>query len=173
MQCDIRYFEDLFINAFSPIQTILYDGWLLQLSHGHTYRGNSLYALSTSTIVLREKLKFCERVYRENHLKPAFRIISSNEYDALNSELNSRGYDMKNCTNVMTIKPYRSEVDSSYEISYNDTISEEWVSSYLRLNESYSNTKEEYHEQLKRTVPHRLFVTLLEQKNHSMRYASI
>ena len=38
----IRYLEELALNAWTSIQTVVYDGWLIRFSNGYTKRANSV-----------------------------------------------------------------------------------------------------------------------------------
>ena len=38
-----RFIEELTLNAWPPLQTQLYDGWLLGFSGGYTRRANSVW----------------------------------------------------------------------------------------------------------------------------------
>lgn len=39
----IRYIEELSMNAWPSLQTIMYDGWVIILADGYTKRANSVF----------------------------------------------------------------------------------------------------------------------------------
>jgi hypothetical protein len=45
------------------LQTVLYDGWLLNFANGYTRRANSVQTLYPSTLDLEEKIDYCEALY--------------------------------------------------------------------------------------------------------------
>src|SRR5437868_6694718 len=55
-----RVIEELTLNAWPPLQSMLYDGWLLGFSHGYTRRANSVQSLYPSSLPLDEKIAICE-----------------------------------------------------------------------------------------------------------------
>jgi hypothetical protein len=74
---DSRHFEELTLNAWPPLQTLLYDGWLLGFSGGYTRRANSVQPLYPSTLPLAEKIAECEATYAARCIPLTFKITSS------------------------------------------------------------------------------------------------
>ena len=161
----MRNLEELSTNAYAPIQSMVYDGWLLQLSMGATNRANCVYPLYPSKIDLLEKIDYCEKIFKENHLKPVFRLVNEERSKELDQILEQRKYQIVHRTKTMTVHPYYTECDDAYELKYSDTLSDTWLESYRVLNGLEKDNKEEFMMQLKRTTPHRLFITLVYEHN--------
>ena len=62
---DIKYIEELSLNAWPSHMIELYDGWLIRFSHNYTYRTNSVEQVGASTIPVEEKIAYCEEIYRK------------------------------------------------------------------------------------------------------------
>ena len=63
----IQRIEELSINAWPALQTMLYAGWVLRFAAGYTRRANSINPLYGSTIEVGEKIQACERAFRDDH----------------------------------------------------------------------------------------------------------
>ena len=61
----IRYLEELALNAWTSIQTVVYDGWLIRFSNGYTKRANSVNPIYESTGDLDRKIAYCENLFLE------------------------------------------------------------------------------------------------------------
>lgn len=89
---DHRRLEEVLLNATAPPEQLLYDGWLLRLSHEHIKRASSVNATFASTLPIAEKVDACERAYRGRGLVPIFRVTSQPAGPGLDAELERRGY---------------------------------------------------------------------------------
>lgn len=64
MKPDVRHLEEVALNAWPALQTLVYDGWLLRFANSYTKRANSVVPLYPDTRRLEEKISYCERVYQ-------------------------------------------------------------------------------------------------------------
>ena len=98
---EIKYMEEISLNAWPSYRIELYDGWLLRYSHNYTYRTNSVEQIGESTIPVSEKISYCEDVYRALHCPTNFKIhpLLDPSFDAM---LQERGYQVRHTTEVMT-----------------------------------------------------------------------
>ena len=55
---EIKYMEEISLNAWPSYRIELYDGWLLRYSHNYTYRTNSVEQIGESTIPVSEKISY-------------------------------------------------------------------------------------------------------------------
>jgi len=53
---DSRLIEELTLNAWPPLETLLFDGWILSFSDGYTRRANSVQSGGTSDTRYRRKV---------------------------------------------------------------------------------------------------------------------
>lgn len=58
-----KFIEELSLNHWQPLSTLLYDGWVLRFADGYTKRANSIQPLYHSTCGADEKIKTCEKIY--------------------------------------------------------------------------------------------------------------
>ena len=86
-----RLLEELTLNAWPPLETLLYDGWILGFSNGYTRRANSIHPLNPSTLELSQKIDTCESLYAARGQATVFKLTSS-PFDAeLDATLEKRG----------------------------------------------------------------------------------
>jgi N-acetylglutamate synthase len=97
---DIRRLEELGLNSSAPPGQLLYDGWLLRLLPGKAKRARSVNAVYASTRPLKEKITYCERVYREAGLPAIFRITPFSHPPGLDGQLERHGYERFETTAV-------------------------------------------------------------------------
>ena len=98
---NIKYMEELSLNAWPSYKIELYDGWLIRYSCNYTYRTNSVEQIGPSSIPVEEKIAYCEAVYTGFGTPTSFKInpLLDPSFDHL---LARRGYDVKHLTEVMT-----------------------------------------------------------------------
>lgn len=60
--------EELSLNNWQPLSTLLYDGWVLRFANGYTKRANSIQPILYSTLELEQK----NRCMRENLCRKKF-----------------------------------------------------------------------------------------------------
>ncbi len=96
----IKYMEEISLNAWPSYRIELYDGWLLRYSHNYTYRTNSVEQIGESTIALDEKIAYCEEVYSSLYSPTSFKIhpLMDPSFDML---LEEKGYQVRHTTQVM------------------------------------------------------------------------
>lgn len=99
---EIRYMEEMSLNAWPSYRIEFYDGWILRYSHNYSYRTNSVEQISQSTIPVEEKIAYCEGIYRDLNCKTSFKIqpLLDPGFDALLQEM---GYEIRHRTDVMTM----------------------------------------------------------------------
>jgi hypothetical protein len=88
----ITTIEELSLNAWASLQTMLYDGWIIRFANGYTKRANSVNPLYLSRIDIDEKLQFCEQLYQEKKLPVVFKLTSAVLPSNLDYRLWESGY---------------------------------------------------------------------------------
>ena len=74
MEASIKKIEDKSLNAWPSHKMELYDGWILRFSYFYTHRTNSVEQFGTSTLPWREKIPYCEQVYKRLGTPAIFKI---------------------------------------------------------------------------------------------------
>ncbi len=164
---DIRYMEEISLNAWPSHMIELYDGWLIRFSHNYTYRTNSVEQVGPSTIPVDEKIRYCEDVYAGLGSPCSFKInpLLDPSFDAT---LEARGYAVRHVTQVMTADLSKisigepSSVEFEFEnrtglpsavtwedccVQLQSDITDEWISGLFHLNGTTNPT-------LRRIVPY-------------------
>ena len=133
METNIKKIEDMSLNAWPSHKMELYDGWILRFSYFYTHRTNSVEQFGTSALPWREKIPYCENVYRRLGTPAIFKIspLVSQDFDYV---LENRGYEIQHTTNVMTARLAGASLYSSYDqVNFADTIPTEWIESLFAL----------------------------------------
>lgn len=100
---EIKYMEEMSLNAWPSYRVEFYDGWLLRYSHNYTYRTNSVEQIGESTIPLEEKIRYCESIYRDLNSPVHYKIQPLLD-PAFDSVLEEHGYQVRHRTDVMTME---------------------------------------------------------------------
>lgn len=134
METTIKQIEDMSLNAWPSHKMELYDGWIIRFSYFYTHRTNSVEQFGQSTLPLREKIPYCEEVYRRLGSPAIFKIspLVSPNFDFL---LENRGYHIEHATNVMTAsleEPFLCAPDSD-AVTFSDSISASWIEGLFSL----------------------------------------
>lgn len=66
--------EELSLNNWQPLSTLLYDGWVLRFANGYTKRANSIQPIFYSTYELEQKIDACEKIYSEKIYVPYLKL---------------------------------------------------------------------------------------------------
>jgi len=96
----IRHIEELALNAWPALQTLLLDGWVVRFANGYTRRANSVNPLYASERDIDAKLRACEQLYRDRGLKVVFKMTAANQPAGLDALLAVQGYEIDAPTSV-------------------------------------------------------------------------
>jgi GNAT superfamily N-acetyltransferase len=152
-QHSIRRLEELVINAWPAVHTLLYDGWVLRFAGGYSRRANSIAPLYDSTADLHTKIATCEELYRRAGLPAVFKLTQDSLPGELDEALAARGYHQEAETSMQVIElssstaadsPVRCELSSSPE----DT----WIDNFGRMSAVAANRRPALGEILRRIV---------------------
>src|SRR5262245_52204411 len=103
MSSNIRHLEEISLNAWPALQTIVYDGWLLRFAGGYTRRANSVNPLYPGALDPAEKIGRCEAVYAAQGQDTVFKLTDAAEPADLDTLLARRGYRREAPTSVQTV----------------------------------------------------------------------
>ncbi|MCI5902786.1 MAG: GNAT family N-acetyltransferase [Blautia sp.] len=133
METTIKQIEDMSLNAWPSHKMELYDGWILRFSYFYTHRTNSVEQFGTAVLPWREKIPYCENVYRRLGTPAIFKIspLVSPDFDYV---LENRGYRIEHTTNVMTMDLCGSDPEVSCDlVQFSNCISDKWIYSLFDL----------------------------------------
>ena len=130
---NIKKIEDMSLNAWPSHKMELYDGWILRFSYFYTHRTNSVEQFGNSTLTWREKIPYCESVYKRLGTPAVFKIspLVSPDFDYV---LENRGYAIQHTTNVMAMSMNAAHLDTPYpDVTFYNNIPSEWIESLFNL----------------------------------------
>ena len=133
MEKNIKKIEDMSLNAWPSHKMELYDGWILRFSYFYTHRTNSVEQFGTSTLPWREKVSYCEDVYKRLGSPAIFKIspLVSPDFDYT---LENRGYEIQHTTEVMTLHLENAELSADCpDVTLTDEIPDIWITSLFDL----------------------------------------
>jgi len=128
-------FEEIMLNQWQPLQTILYDGWILRFADGYTKRANSIQPLYPSSIAIHEKIRYCEEVYSSQGLQTVFRLSSFTTPEELDAILQEEGYEAVDRVSVQSLdlREVESRLPITANIRVRDHVEDEWIDQFCLL----------------------------------------
>ena len=137
--------EELSINAWPALQTIVYDGWVLRMADAYAHRANSISPIYPSKLEIEEKVKYCEELYNRHSIPVAYKLTSYDEHKKLDEFLTKRGYSFVNETSlqICDIKAALESLASMPPVEgiiVSNTFSVSWIQSAALL----TNTPEKF-----------------------------
>lgn len=126
----LRALEELSLNAWPALQTLLLDGWVLRFAGGYTRRANSVNPLYASSLPVREKIAVCERLYHSQGLPAIFKLTAEAQPAELDAALDQQGYRVDARTSVQTLdlQPARFSIPPGF--SSHEVLTEDWFSAF-------------------------------------------
>ena len=138
----IRLLENIAADGFRALEETDYDGWELRFTQGFTGRANSVRIKEESTIELKQKVDFCEKVYDEHDLPCSFKLTDADR-DII-SFLEKRGYKTAKPTDVMLLA--LDDTDDVREIPENvyfGTTPDGWFEPYFEFENMHDGIQQE------------------------------
>lgn len=129
-----KFIEELSLNHWQPLSTLLYDGWVLRFADGYTKRANSIQPLYHSTCGADEKIKTCEKIYSANQLPTIFKMTPFIQPPNLDAILEAKGYSVMDITSVQTLDLANISEPKLTSVKIDEKITTEWLSDFCRLN---------------------------------------
>jgi ribosomal protein S18 acetylase RimI-like enzyme len=131
---EIRLLEEIALNAWPALQTVLMDGWVVRFAKGYTRRANSVNSLYPSTQPLKRKIEACERLYLARGLKSVFKITPASLPSELDAVLAGSGYGREGRTgvHVLPLEQWTWDRDKGVEL-YGD-FAADWHGAYCVMN---------------------------------------
>lgn len=130
--------EELSMNAWPALQTLVYDGWIIRMSGGYGNRANSVNPIYPSGIKLEKKLKYCDELFARHNLLTAYKLTGCGEHGAIDKKLDKMNYLKINETSIQVCKipkTFRGPEGITAEgITVSDNFSERWEKSVIAFN---------------------------------------
>jgi hypothetical protein len=129
----IRIIEELSMNAWPALQTMLYDGWVLRFADGYTRRANSINPIYSSADDVGDKIRTCESLYHDRGLKVVFKITSAVYPADLDAVLADHGYAVDAQTSVQTLDLGSTDQLSAQGVALAESLSDDWLSAFREM----------------------------------------
>ncbi len=155
----IQILEQHTMNAWPSLQTMFYDGWILRFANGVTRRSNCVSPILGSTLNAEVKISFCEKLYRKKNLSTIFKLTSHVYPPGLDEMLDLRGYHTQAETSVQTCNLTQAHFATKQGIVLDEELHEDWVRSFVELNEYDRSKIQTYYKILKNIVPETVFAS--------------
>lgn len=153
--------EELSLNAWPSIQTVLYDGWVIRFAEGYSKRANSVNPIYASSISVDEKVSYCESLYSSAGLPVVFKISPYITPGDLDSILSARGYYQDSGTSVQLVDMAECNLGINLTSNIEHQLNEEWLENYCRMNVVADNKQSALRQILLNIRPEHSFVTLM------------
>ena len=129
----ITHLEELSINAWPALQTMLVDGWVIRFANGYTRRANSINPLYASSLALDEKLRFCEALFQAHKLPLVFKLTPAVFPVDLDARLAAAGFAREAETQVQTLDLQTLQFQPAAGLILQDNLTDEWLQAYCRM----------------------------------------
>lgn len=130
---DYKFIEELTLNQWPSLSTLLYDGWVLRFADGYTKRSNSVNPIYDSTIDLNDKIKECEKIYSAHHLPAVFKITPFVHPAHLDETLEEMGYALLDPTSVQTVKLDHISEPRLTSVIIDENVTPNWMDNICRF----------------------------------------
>jgi GNAT superfamily N-acetyltransferase len=140
--------EQLTVNAWPGLREFVHNGWLIRLSDGFTKRANSVQPLWSGAGAdgdIREKIGYCEEIYRNAGLTALFKITPFAAPANLDRLLHAYGYDRIEPSSVRTVPLSGLARPASDGIEIERRLSGRWLSlvaDWLRYSDEQASAAE-------------------------------
>lgn len=157
----IQTIEELAMNAWPALQTILYDGWVIRFANGYTRRANSIIPVYSEQLAAQDKLAECEHLYQVRGLPVIFKLNGEQEARALDDLLAARGYQAEASTWVQTMALDGQNFTIDPRIVLEAEPGEAWQAGFARLSGLAAARKDTHHQMLLAILPAKCFAALV------------
>jgi len=155
-----RLIEELSLNNWQPLSTLLYDGWILRFAKGYTKRANSINPIYSSSINLDQKIEECENIYTKNNLRPNFKITPFVNPANLDDILQVKGYSLIDRTCVQTLDLNGVKEPTLHSVLLDENINFEWMDNFYRMNRIEEKNKDSMIRMLSNIATKKCFISL-------------
>ena len=145
--------EELSMDAWASIKTCFYDGWVIRISNGYTYRSNSVNLIYPSKINLEEKIKYCDELFTLHNLPVVYKVIDCEEHRIIEKRLEQLNY-LKVFETSIQVYEKLENLENDYDgIFVSDSFTDEWIECVIEFNnveEKYMSTSKTIHNNIVR-----------------------
>ncbi|MDL2229500.1 GNAT family N-acetyltransferase [Treponema sp. OttesenSCG-928-L16] len=126
--------EELSMNAWPALQTLLYDGWVIRFADGYGNRSNSVNPIYPSKIDVEQKLNYCDSLFMRHGLPAAYKLAGCKEHLKLDKRLDELKYGQINITSVQVHNELRILEKGWGGIKIKNHFDDDWMEGVIGLN---------------------------------------
>lgn len=138
----IRKLEELSLNAWPALQTMLYDGWVLRWADGYSKRANSVNPLYSSSEEIESKIAVCEAFYHSRALDVVYKITPCSQPADLDAVLEQKGYATCDHTSLQWLELTNLPEPKLHSVQVENRVSEEWLDPFCRFSNKTERDKQ-------------------------------
>jgi ribosomal protein S18 acetylase RimI-like enzyme len=131
--------EELTINAWASLQTILLDGWIIRMAGGYTKRANSINPIYSFENNLDEKINYCENIYRKNKLPIIYKIVECEEQKIIDKRLEELNYDRIDLTSVQILNELNQQKYNIEKVTLDNKFTKDWKNCFYYCTDIKNN----------------------------------
>jgi GNAT superfamily N-acetyltransferase len=146
--------EELTINAWPSLQTILLDGWIIRMAGGYTKRANSINPIYSFENNLDEKINYCENIYKNNKLPIIYKIVECEEQKIIDKRLEELNYDKIDLTSVQICNELNQEKYNIEKVTLDNKFTEDWKNCFYYCANIKSNETIDIIENMPKNIRH-------------------
>ena len=132
--------EELTMNAWPSLQTIISDGWIIRMAGGYTKRANSVNPIYSFENNLDEKINYCENIYKQNNLPVIYKIIECEDHKIIDTRLEELNYQKIDLTSVQVCNNIKRMNNKIERIVIDNKFTENWKNCFYYCN-NITNTE--------------------------------
>jgi GNAT superfamily N-acetyltransferase len=156
----ITRIEEISMNSWPALQTVLFDGWVLRFADGVTKRSNSINPIYQSTLQVEEKIGACEKLYSARNLKTVFKLTEKIYPADLDGMLENRGYEKNSVTSVQTLKLASFTCEPCNSKSVSEEFDGDWMNGFFNFAGIDAKSRLAYQKILQHIFMKRCFLTV-------------
>jgi ribosomal protein S18 acetylase RimI-like enzyme len=134
--------EELSMNAWPSIQTVLLDGWIIRMANGYTKRANSINPIYSFDNNPEAKIRYCEDLYKKNNLPVIFKIVDCDEQKPIDRRLDELQYKKVDVTSVQVCTTLVKTDANRDELIIGAKFSENWKNCFYQCSKIKPDTRE-------------------------------
>lgn len=161
---DPKFLEELSLNNWQPLSTLLYDGWILRFAEGYTKRANSINPIYDSTYDVDLKIAECEHIYATNHLPTVFKISPFVHPANLDDILETKGYSILDTTSIQTLDLDHVMPPTLATVTIEEQFTDTWLDNFCRLNQVEEHNKKTMKQLLSNIKTKKAFISLQHEE---------
>ncbi|GIN72899.1 N-acetyltransferase GCN5 [Bacillus sp. J14TS2] len=160
----IRTIEELSLNAWPSLSSMVYDGWLLRFSNGYTKRANSVNPIYTSAVDIDKKIHYCEHIFADRNLKPVFKMTELAYPDRLDMTLEGHGYTVIDQTSVQLLSLSNLKDPLIDSVKWEERVKDEWLNQFCKFNQQNECNRVIMKQMLSMIIPKTCFISLYNKE---------